>query len=532
VRLGGLDIAAASALQITELRPFVEGLELPRQAAAIAQPIVREVVSRLRFLDDVGLGYLSLHRQTRTLSGGEAQRIALANSLGASLVDTLYVLDEPTIGLHPRDTDRLLGLLRKLRAAGNSVVVVEHDSAAIRAADHVVELGPGSGERGGTIVFQGTPDELLATDTVTGRYLAGTDGPPPTSRRRPTHGPGIHLHGARLHNVRGIDVDLPLGTLTLVTGVSGSGKSTLVHDILYRGLERELSGGETSAQKHLGEEVGAYERLEGAGTLDAVVLIDQSPIGRSPRSNPVTYIKAFDHVRELFAKQPTAKQHRWGAGHFSFNVKGGRCEHCQGAGAIEVEMVFMADVFVPCEACGGKRYRPETLEVKFKGLNIHEVLNLTVDEAIRFFIREDRLGQMLWQLQQVGLGYLRLGQPATTLSGGEAQRLKIARELLEGGKKRGRRVYILDEPTTGLSGLEVRKLLQVLQKLVDAGHTVIVIEHNLDMIRAADWIVDMGPEAGDGGGRIVAAGPPDVVATNPASYTGRYLRADREAVVR
>ena len=521
VRLGGLDIAAASALQITELRPFVEGLELPRQAAAIAQPIVREIVSRLRFLDDVGLGYLSLHRQTRTLSGGEAQRIALANSLGASLVDTLYVLDEPTIGLHPRDTDRLLGLLRKLRAAGNSVVVVEHDSAAIRAADHVVELGPGSGERGGTIVFQGTPDELLATDTVTGRYLAGTDGPPPTSRRRPTHGPGIHLHGARLHNVRGIDVDLPLGTLTLVTGVSGSGKSTLVHDILYRGLERELSGGETSAQKHLGEEVGAYERLEGAGTLDAVVLIDQSPIGRSPRSNPVTYIKAFDHVRELFAKQPTAKQHRWGAGHFSFNVKGGRCEHCQGAGAIEVEMVFMADVFVPCEACGGKRYRPETLEVKFKGLNIHEVLNLTVDEAIRFFIREDRLGQMLWQLQQVGLGYLRLGQPATTLSGGEAQRVKLARELAR--RATGRTLYILDEPTTGLHFDDVKKLLKVLHALVERGNTVIVIEHNLDVVKTADWVIDLGPEGGFRGGEVVAEGTPEAIAGNRRSATGRFL---------
>ncbi len=524
VRVGGLDIARASELQITELLAFVRALALPEQAAAIAAPIVREIVARLRFLDDVGLGYLSLHRQTRTLSGGEAQRIALANSLGSSLVDTLYVLDEPTIGLHPRDTDRLLSLLQRLRDAGNSVVVVEHDASAIRAADHVVELGPGSGERGGTVVFQGTTGELLAASTVTGRYLAGSDGPPPASRGRPTHGPGLRLHGATLHNVRDADVDIPLGTLTVVTGVSGSGKSTLVHDILYRGLERELSGGETSARQHLGEVVGAYRRLEGAAQLDAVVLIDQSPIGRSPRSNPVTYIKAFDHIREVFARQPTAKQRKWGPGHFSFNVKGGRCEHCQGAGAIEVEMVFMADVFVPCEGCGGKRYKPETLEVTFKGLDIHQVLNLTVDEAIRFFIKEDRLGQMLWQLQQVGLGYLRLGQPATTLSGGEAQRLKIARELLEGGKKRGRRVYILDEPTTGLSGNEVRKLLQVLQKLVDAGHTVIVIEHNLDIIRAADWIVDMGPEAGDAGGRIVAAGPPAVVAACDASHTGRFLR--------
>ncbi|MBX6365795.1 MAG: excinuclease ABC subunit UvrA, partial [Gemmatimonadetes bacterium] len=498
VRVGGLDIWRASELPISELRAFVERLELSGQEAAIAEPIVREIRARLAFLEDVGLGYLSLHRQTRTLSGGESQRIALANSLGASLVDTLYVLDEPTIGLHPRDTDRLLRLLRELRAAGNTVVVVEHDPAAIRAADHVVEMGPGSGERGGTIVYQGDVEGLLRADTPTGRYAAGLVPSPVPERRRRVDGPRLRLEGARLHNLRGVDVEIPLGTLAVVTGVSGSGKSTLVHDVLYRALERELSGGETSAKQHLGEAVGAYDRLEGAGALDAVVLIDQEPIGRSPRSNPVTYIKAFDYIREIFAKQPLARQRKWTPGHFSFNVRGGRCEVCQGAGVIEVEMVFMADVFVPCDGCGGKRYKPETLEVTYKGLNITQVLDLTVDEAIRLFIREDRLGQALWQLQQVGLGYLRLGQPATTLSGGEAQRLKIARELIEGGKRRGKRIYILDEPTTGLSGPEVRKLLSVLQKLVEAGHTVLVIEHNLDVIRAADWVVDMGPEAGEG----------------------------------
>jgi excinuclease ABC subunit A len=498
---------------------------MPATGEAAAAPILRELAARLQFLDDVGLGYLTLQRQTRTLSGGEAQRIALANSLGASLVDTLYVLDEPTVGLHPRDTDRLLALLARLRDAGNTVLVVEHDPAAIAAADHIVELGPGSGERGGSVVFQGRYDELLAADTATGRFLSGRE-PPPQLSRRPLYDARLRLTGARLHNLQGVDIEIPLGTLTVVTGVSGSGKSTLVHDVLYRALERELGGGETSAKQHLGEEIGAYDRLEGYSRLDAVVLVDQSPIGRTPRSNPVTYIKAFDHVREVFARQPLARQRGYTPGHFSFNVKGGgRCEACQGDGVVQVEMVFLADVYVPCEVCGGQRYKPETLEVTFKGLNIRQVLDLTVDDAIRFFIKEDRLGQALWQLQQVGLGYLRLGQPAPTLSGGEAQRLKIARELIEGSRRRGRRLYIMDEPTTGLSGPEVRKLLRVLRQLIDAGHTVVVIEHNLEVIQAADWIIDLGPEAGADGGRVVAIGRPEDVAAVPESHTGRYLRA-------
>src|SRR5690606_11710648 len=360
-----------------------------------AAPILRELNARLQFLDDVGLGYLTLDRQTRTLSGGEAQRIALAHSLGASLVDTLYVLDEPTVGLHPRDTDRLLALLARLRDAGNTVLVVEHDAAAIAAADHIVELGPGSGERGGTVVFQGSYDELLAADTATGRFLSGRETAPPARPRR-VDGARLRLVGARLHNLDGVDIEIPLGTLTVVTGVSGSGKSTLVHDVLYRALERELGGGETSAKQHLGEEIGAYEKLVGYSHLDAVVLVDQSPIGRTPRSNPVTYIKAFDQVREVFARQPLARQRGYSPGHFSFNVKGGgRCEACQGDGVVQVEMVFLADVYVPCEVCGGKRYKPETLEVTFKGLNIRQVLDLTVDDAIRFFIKEDRLGQAL-----------------------------------------------------------------------------------------------------------------------------------------
>ncbi len=533
--VGGRTIAEASDLPIRELRDWVDALEagstisdqeesLSTQERSIAQPILRELRSRLRFLDDVGVGYLTLQRQTRTLSGGEAQRISLANSLGSSLVDALYVLDEPTVGLHPRDTDRLLALLHQLRDRGNSVVVVEHDLSAIRAADHVIELGPGSGEKGGHIVFQGDYEALRSAATATGHYLAAYGGAtrPP---ERPAFTPRtLRMYGARLHNLRGVDVEIPVAALTVVSGVSGSGKSTLVHDVLYRALEKELADGETSAKLHLGEEVGEYDRIEGRALVDGVVLVDQSPIGRTFRSNPVTYVKAFDQIRNIFAEQPLAKQRGYKSGHFSFNVQGGRCEACQGEGFVQIEMVFLADVWVPCEVCLGRRYKPATLEVKFKDLNIRQVLDLTVDEAIRFFIREDRLGQMLWQLQQVGLGYLRLGQPAPTLSGGEAQRLKIARELIGAGRKQGHRLYIMDEPTTGLSGPEVRKLLSVLRRLTDVGHTVVVIEHNLEVIRAADWIIDLGPEAGEAGGRVVAMGHPLDVARNERSHTARYLR--------
>jgi excinuclease ABC subunit A len=490
--------------------------------AQIAETILRELGARIGFLVDVGLGYLTLSRQMRTLSGGEAQRINLANSLGSSLVDTLYVLDEPTVGLHPRDTGALLDLLLRLRGAGNTVVVVEHDPQAIFAADHVVELGPASGEHGGSIVFEGTPADLVGQDTATGRYLAGRSTIPEPPRPRSVDGACLTLRGARQHNLRGVDVEIPLGTLTVVTGVSGSGKSTLVHDVLYRAAEREL-GGETSAKEHLGEAVGEYTALEGLSHLDEVVLVDQSPIGRTPRSNPVTYVKAWDHVRKLFADTPVARERGYGPGHFSFNVEGGRCEECKGAGSIEVEMIFLADVYVPCEACGGRRYKREVLDARIRGRNIAEVLDLTVDESIRFFIRERRLGRALWQLQQVGLGYLRLGQPATTLSGGESQRLKIARELARAAGKKGRKLYILDEPTTGLSGEDVGKLLDVLGRLVDAGNTVIVIEHNIDVIRTADWVIDLGPGAGVRGGEVVAVGRPADVAGVPESVTGRYL---------
>ncbi len=524
VHVGGRTIAEVSELPLEELAVWVDELDLADMEREIAETILRELRSRVSFLVDVGLGYLTLGRQTRTLSGGEAQRISLANSLGSRLVDTLYVLDEPTIGLHARDTGALLDLLRRLSEAGNTVVVVEHDSQAIRTADHVVELGPGSGETGGSLVYEGPADTLGDQDTATGRYLSGRSAIELPERRRKVDGPALALRGARLHNLQGVDVDIPLGTLTVVTGVSGSGKSTLVHDVLYRAIERAL-GGETSAKEYLGEEVGSWDALDGLTQIENAVLVDQSPIGRTPRSNPVTYIKAWDYVRKIFADQPLARERGYSAGDFSFNVAGGRCEECKGAGQVEVEMIFIADIYVPCEACGGTRYQRDILDVKFRGRNIAQVLELTVDEAIRFFIRERKLGKTLWQLQQVGLGYLRLGQPATTLSGGEAQRLKIARELAGAAGKKGRKLYILDEPTTGLSGEDVRKLLSVLNRLVEGGNTVLVIEHNLDVIKVADWVIDLGPGAGVKGGEVVAMGRPETVAEVPESLTGRYLRS-------
>ena len=523
IKIGRRSIAEVSGLPIDDVQGWVAGVELSEMEAQIAETILRELHARLAFLVDVGLGYVSLDRQMRTLSGGEAQRINLANSLGARLVDTLYVLDEPTVGLHPKDTAALLTLLGQLRDAGNSVVVVEHDPLAIREADHVLELGPASGDDGGSIVFQGAPDELAGADSATGRYISGRSEIPVPDKRRRVDGDSLRLTGGRLHNLQGVDVEIPLVAMTVVTGVSGSGKSTLVHDILYRALERELKGGETSAREHLGELIGDVGSLEGAAMLDEVVLVDQSPIGRTPRSNPVTYIKAWDEVRKLFASQPLARERGYSAGAFSFNVKGGRCEACKGAGSVEIEMIFMADVYVECDACRGTRYRSEMLDVRFRGRNVAQILDITVDEAIRFFIRQDRLGRILWQLQQVGLGYLKLGQPAPTLSGGEAQRLKIARELAGASGKKGRKLYILDEPTTGLSGDDVRKLLQVLNRLVDAGNSVLVIEHNLEVVKAADWVIDLGPGAGVEGGQVVAMGRPEAVVAVPESVTGRYL---------
>jgi len=522
VRVGGCPISQVSALPLEDLAPWLDGLQLSKMEEQVAETILRELKSRVAFLCDVGLGYLALARQTRTLSGGEAQRINLANSLGAALVETLYILDEPTIGLHPKDTSALLDLIKRLRDAGNTVVVVEHDTQAIRSADHIVELGPASGEQGGEVVFEGPPDELETKDTSTGRYISGrSSGPSPQTRRR-VNGASIFLKGARLHNLKGIDVEIPLGTLTAVTGVSGSGKSTLVHDVLYRAAEREL-GGVSSVKEHLGEVMGEYAELKGLTGLEDVVLVDQSPIGRTPRSNPATYIKAWEHIRQLFASNHLARERGYGPGHFSFNVSGGRCEVCKGAGQVKIEMVFMADVYVGCDTCGGARYNRELLEVRIRGKNVSEILELTVTEAIRFFIRERKLGRKLWQLEQVGLGYLRLGQAATTLSGGEAQRLKIAREFTSAAGRRGRKLYILDEPTTGLSGEDVAKLLEVLDRLVGGGNTVVVIEHNLDVVSAADWVIDLGPGAGARGGEVVAMGTPERVAKVPESVTGHYL---------
>ncbi|MEN8145297.1 MAG: excinuclease ABC subunit UvrA, partial [Gemmatimonadota bacterium] len=518
VQVGGLDISAASSQTVRDLRVWIAGLSLSVFEAKVAASVLEEIEDRLSFLDSVGLGYLSLSRQARSLSGGEMQRIRLAGSLGSRLVDTLYVLDEPTIGLHPKDIEQFLSVLRDLRDLGNTLLIVEHDEAVLRAADHIIELGPGSGELGGELVLTGSWDDLLASQTSTGRALQAQDSG--KNERRSGRG-RLRLEGASLHNVEEVNLELPLGVLTVVTGVSGSGKSTLIHDILFRALQREIHGS-TSAREHLGETVGTYSRLEGAAQIDDVVLVDQAPIGRTPRSNPVTYIGAFDRLRALFAQQSLARERGYGPGHFSFNVAGGRCEACKGAGQELVEMVFLADVAVPCDVCRGRRFRPEILEVTARGLSIHDALQLTVDEAIRVFAREARLGKALWQLQRVGLGYLRLGQPATTLSGGESQRLKIARQL-SAGSRGAHRLYILDEPTTGLGAGETGQLVDVLDQLVAAGHSVLVIEHNLDVVRRADWVIDMGPGAADEGGRIVTAGTPEQIALEPDSHTGKFL---------
>lgn len=534
VRIAGQTIADVSQMPIRTLRVWADTLALSANEQHIADTVLREARSRIRFLADVGLTYLTLDRATRSLSGGEAQRITLSNALGASLVDATYVLDEPSIGLHPRDLFKLLTLLTALRDAGNTVIMVEHDLEAMRIADYMVELGPGAGENGGHVVFAGPMSEA-SQSPLTGQYLTGAKTIPLPKKRRAVGPRFVDMRGATAHNVHGVDIKIPLGALTVVTGVSGSGKSTLVHDILYHAIEARLHG-EHSAKEYLGETVGTYTSLTGDELFDDIVLVDQSPIGKSPRSNPVTYVKAFDEIRRLFSETAVARTRGYTPGHFSFNVQGGRCEHCEGAGAVEVEMLFMADVFVPCDDCGGKRYKPEILDARFKGKSIADVLQFTVDESIRFFPREDKLAQALWHVQQVGLGYLRLGQPATTLSGGEAQRLKIARELAlaakgapksgtRGGARTGaRKLYILDEPTTGLHLEDILKLSTVFDRLLDQGHTLVLIEHNLDVIKLADWIIDMGPEGGDEGGTVVAMGTPDVIMREEASHTGRWLK--------
>jgi excinuclease ABC subunit A len=515
VRVGDRTIDQASSLTVQAAQAFFTGLQLTEKEAAIAEKVLAEIRRRLRFLSDVGLDYLTLDRLSSTLSGGEAQRINLATSLGAALVGTLYVLDEPSIGLHSRDNLRLIEILRQLRDQGNTVLVVEHDADMIKVADHIVDLGLGAGEQGGRVVYSGDLDGLIRESrSLTSKYLRQELAiPVPTSRRRGS-GQRLRVIGASEHNLKDVDVTIPLGTLTCVTGVSGSGKSTLVHDVLYAAVKRAKGGWD--------RRVGAFKKIEGVEFITDAVLVDQTPIGRTPRSNPVTYLKAFDPIRELFAATKDARSRGLTASHFSFNVPGGRCEACQGEGEVRVEMQFLADVFVPCDQCDGKRFKPQVLEVRFRGRSIHQVLDLTVREALTFFSSSSKVLRRLQVLDEIGLGYLRLGQPATTLSGGEAQRIKIAAHLSSHGGER--LLYILDEPTTGLHFDDIAKLLTAFRKLLEAGHSLVVIEHNLDVIKTADWIIDLGPEGGEAGGSIVITGMPEQVAQTEASYTGRYLR--------
>jgi excinuclease ABC subunit A len=513
VVVAGKGIAELTSMTVADAAAHVERITLPASKKAISEGALHEIRSRLKFLLDVGLDYLTLNRAGPTLSGGEAQRIRLASQLGSELSGVMYVLDEPSIGLHARDNTRLIGTLRRLRDLGNSVIVVEHDEETIRAADYVVDFGPGAGQLGGKVTFHGTPEALTESESLTGTYLSGKR-TIEVPRERRTASAWLEILGAREHNLRNIDVKIPLGVLTAVTGVSGAGKSSLVNGILLPALARALHDS--------AEPVGAHKAIKGLSALDKVIAIDQQPIGRTPRSNPGTYTKAFDQIRAVFAELPDARARGWDAGRFSFNVKGGRCEACIGGGMVKVEMHFLADVWVPCEACGTKRYNPETLEVRFKGKSIHDVLESSVDECRELFRAFPALSRVLDTLSEVGLGYMKLGQPATTLSGGEAQRVKLSREL--GKSQTGRTLYVLDEPTTGLHFEDIRKLLSVLQRLVDAGNSVVVIEHNLDVVKCADWILDLGPEGGAGGGTLIAAGTPEEVVRHEGSFTGQYLR--------
>ena len=515
VTVGGLDIDAFCRKSVTQALDFVDHLELTEVQMRIAERILKEIRSRLGFLQSVGLQYLTLSRGAGSLSGGESQRIRLATQIGSSLMGVLYILDEPSIGLHQRDNDMLLKTMQDLRDLGNTLLVVEHDEDTMRAADYIIDVGPGAGVHGGEIVAAGTPEEVMNTPgSITGEYLSGRRKIPVPRERQKGNGKLLKVFGAAENNLRHIDVEIPLGTFTCVTGVSGSGKSSLVNEILYKKLGADLNRVKVRAGRH--------DRIEGEEFLDKVIDIDQSPIGRTPRSNPATYTGLFNDIRELFASTQDAKARGYGPGRFSFNTRGGRCEACQGDGLLKIEMHFLPDIYVPCEVCKGKRYNRETLEVHYKGKNIYEVLEMTVDEALPFFENLPRIYNRLKTLEEVGLGYVKLGQASTTLSGGEAQRVKLATELSK--RSTGRTIYILDEPTTGLHSYDVQRLIEVLQKLVDVGNTVVVIEHNLDVIKTADHIIDLGPEGGDGGGAIVCTGTPEEVAACGASYTGRYLK--------
>ena len=514
VTIGGLNIAEFSEKSVVKAMEFLQTLRLTEMQHKIGDRVIKEIKDRLGFLQSVGLEYLTLSRASGTLSGGESQRIRLATQIGSSLMGVLYILDEPSIGLHQRDNDKLLATLGRLRDLGNTLIVVEHDEDTMFAADHIVDIGPGAGRNGGEVVFEGTVDELLKSEkSITGQYLSGRKCIPVPAVRRKGNGKKLTVKGCAVNNLKHTDFTIPLGTFTCVTGVSGSGKSSFVNEILYKKLAAELNGAKTRA--------GAHDKITGLSYLDKVINIDQSPIGRTPRSNPATYTGVFNDIRDLFAKTADAKARGYGPSRFSFNVKGGRCEACAGDGLLKIEMHFLPDVYVPCDVCKGKRYNKETLEVRYKGKNIYEVLDMTVDEACEFFANVPKIARRLETMREVGLGYVKLGQSSTTLSGGEAQRAKLATELSK--RPTGKTIYILDEPTTGLHVADVHRLVDVLQKLVDAGNTVVVIEHNLDVIKTADYILDLGPEGGDGGGRLVIAGTPEEVAACENSYTGQYL---------
>lgn len=515
VKIGGKNIIEFTEMPIKDELHFISTLEFSEKNRIISEQIVREIENRLQFLVDVGLDYLNLSRKSGTLSGGEAQRIRLATQIGSSLMGVLYILDEPSIGLHQRDNDKLIGTLKKLRDVGNTVIVVEHDEDTMREANYIVDIGPGAGEHGGEIIAAGTINEIMeCKDSITGQYLSGVKRIDVPRVRREGNGQKITVSGAKENNLKNLKVSFPLGTLTAVTGVSGSGKSTLVNEILYKGLNRLVNKSRNS--------VGAHKEITGFENIDKIIDIDQSPIGRTPRSNPATYTGTFDIIRELFSTTPEAKMRGYKPGRFSFNVKGGRCEACSGDGIIKIEMQFLSDVYVPCEVCKGKRYNRETLEVKYKGKNIDDILNMTVEEGLKFFENLPRIKNKLQTLYDVGLGYIRLGQPSTQLSGGEAQRIKLAYELSK--RSTGKTLYILDEPSTGLHIDDVSRLIEILQRLVDMGNTVIVIEHNLDIIKCADYIVDLGPEGGDKGGTLVAKGTPEEIVEVENSYTGKYLK--------